>query len=287
MPSPFVLSQHIAPQHLISKVAGGFAASTTPWIRNALIRRFVKAFDVDLSEAARTVEQFESFNDFFTRELREGARPIADHTGFIACPADGAVSQIGAIRDGQVFQAKGREYSVTALLGGDAEQAQKYENGSFATIYLSPRDYHRVHMPAGGALQSTAYVPGDLFSVNQETAEGVDALFARNERLVCHFKGSIGPYASVMVGAMIVAGIDTVWPNRFSTHARAIVKEDFASDSVTLSAGDEMGRFYLGSTVILLFASGGVEWLGDLEAGTPVRMGQPIARRLSAYSDAT
>lgn len=280
MPSPFVLSQHIAPQHLISKFAGGCAASTTPWIKNALIRRFVKAFNVDLTEAARTVEQFESFNDFFTRELREGARPIADHTEFIACPADGAVSQIGAITDGQIFQAKGREYSVTALLGGDAEQAQKYENGSFATIYLSPRDYHRVHMPAGGTLQSTAYVPGDLFSVNQETAEGVDALFARNERLVCHFEGDIGGFASVMVGAMIVAGIDTVWDNQFSTHARSIVKEDFGSDSVVLAAGDEMGRFYLGSTVILLFEPGKVQWLQELQAGSPVRMGQPIARLL-------
>ncbi|MEL6542656.1 MAG: archaetidylserine decarboxylase [Pseudomonadota bacterium] len=280
MPSPFVLSQHIAPQHLISKAAGGFAASTTPWIKNALIRRFVKAFDVDLSEAARTVEQFESFNDFFTRELREGARPIADPAQFIACPADGAVSQIGAITDGQILQAKGRSYSVTALLGGDAEQAQKYENGSFATIYLSPRDYHRVHMPASGMLTSTAYVPGDLFSVNQETADGVDALFARNERLVCHFEGDLGGFVSVMVGAMIVAGIDTVWPNRFRTHARSIVRDDFGSDPVALGAGDEMGRFYLGSTVILLFEPDRVEWLEDLQAGSPVRMGQPIARLL-------
>jgi len=277
MPSPFVLSQHITPQHLISKVAGGFAASTTPWIKNALIRRFVKAFDVDLSEAARTVEQFESFNDFFTRELREGARPIADPAQFIACPAEGAVSQIGAITDGQILQAKGRSYSVTALLGGDAEQAQKYENGSFATIYLSPRDYHRVHMPASGMLTSTAYVPGDLFSVNQETADGVDALFARNERLVCHFEGDLGGFVSVMVGAMIVAGIDTVWPNRFRTHARSIVRDDFGADPVALGAGDEMGRFYLGSTVILLFEPDRVEWLEDLQAGSPVRMGQPIA----------
>ncbi|MEM7702350.1 MAG: archaetidylserine decarboxylase [Pseudomonadota bacterium] len=280
MPSLFVLSQHIAPQHLISKAAGGFAASTTPWIKNALIRRFMKAFNVDLIEAARTVEQFESFNDFFTRELREGARPIADPTQYIACPADGAVSQIGAITDGQIFQAKGRGYSVAALLGGDVDQARRYENGSFATIYLSPRDYHRVHMPAGGSLTSTAYVPGDLFSVNQETAEGVDTLFARNERLVCHFESDIGGFASVMVGAMIVAGIDTVWPNRFSAHARSIVKEDFAMDPVVLGAGDEMGRFYLGSTVILLFEPGKVEWLEQLKAGSPVRMGQPIARLL-------
>ena len=278
MPSLFVLSQHIAPQHLISKWAGGFAASTTPWIKNALIRRFVKAFDVDLSQAARGIDQFESFNDFFTRELREGARPLADTQQFLACPADGAISQIGAIKDGQIFQAKGRSYSVSALLGGDEEQAARYRGGSFATIYLSPRDYHRAHMPADGALRSSVYVPGKLFSVNQETAQGVDALFARNERLVCHFEGALGGFASVMVGAMIVAGIDTVWPKSFDTHGRTLVRETFDQGAVELKAGDEMGRFYLGATVILLFEAGRVEWLDNLGAGTPVRMGQAIAR---------
>lgn len=280
MPSPFVLSQHFAPQHAISKLAGRFASSTNRWLKNLLIQRFIKAFDVDMSEAARTVDQFESFNDFFTRELREGARPIADPDVFIASPADGAISQMGAIKDGQIFQAKGRGYSVSALLGGDTQAAQRYQDGRFATIYLSPRDYHRVHMPAEGALQSTAYVPGDLFSVNQETAEGVDALFARNERLVCHFDSPLGGFASVMVGAMIVAGIDTVWPNRFATHARSPVREDFSENPIELGAGEEMGRFYLGSTVILLFEPGAVAWLDDLKAGSPVRMGQALARRL-------
>ena len=280
MPTPFVLSQHIAPQHLISRLAGRFASSTTPWIKDALIRRFVKAFDVDMSQAARRIEEFESFNDFFTRELKDGARPVADASQFIVCPADGAISQIGAIKDGQIFQAKGRNYSVTALLGGDEAKAQLFEKGEFATIYLSPRDYHRVHSPAQGALQSTAYVPGDLFSVNQETAGGVDALFARNERLVCHFSGEVGPFASVMVGAMIVAGIDTVWPNRFATHASSVVREDFASQSVELAAGAEMGRFYLGSTVILLFAPGQVRWLDGMQAGRAVRMGEALAHRV-------
>ena len=280
MPTPFVLSQHIAPQHLISKLAGRFASSTTPWIKDALIRRFVKAFDVDMSQAARRIEEFESFNDFFTRELKDGARPVADASQFIVCPADGAISQIGAIKDGQIFQAKGRSYSVTALLGGDEAKAQLFEKGEFATIYLSPRDYHRVHSPAQGSLQSTAYVPGDLFSVNQETAGGVDALFARNERLVCHFSGEVGPFASVMVGAMIVAGIDTVWPNRFATHASSVVREDFASQSVELAAGAEMGRFYLGSTVILLFAPGQVRWLDGMQAGRAVRMGEALAHRV-------
>lgn len=280
MPSPFVLAQHIAPQHLISRVLGRLASNSAPWLKDRLIAQFVKTFDVDLSEAARSVEEFETFNDFFTRELREGARPIADPARFIACPADGAISQIGAIDSAQIMQAKGRSYSVSALLGQDYNAAKRYENGSFATIYLSPRDYHRVHMPAAGALQSTAYVPGKLFSVNQETASGVDALFARNERLVCHFDGPAGSFASVMVGAMIVAGIDTVWNNRFQTHARSVVHEDFAAGLVSLDAGDEMGRFYLGSTVILLFEPGRVAWMEDLQPGSPVRMGQKLARLL-------
>ena len=280
MLSPFVLAQHMAPQHALSRAAGFFAASKAPWLKNMLIRRFAKAFDVDLSEAKRTVAEFENFNDFFTRELREGVRPIADTDHYIVCPADGAISQIGKIDGDQIFQAKGRSYSASALLGGSQELARRYENGSFATIYLSPRDYHRVHMPAQGRLQSTTYVPGKLFSVNQQTAEGVDALFARNERLVCQFESQLGGFASVMVGAMIVAGIDTFWPNEFRTHARAIVQEDFTAKAVDLQAGAEMGRFFLGSTVILLFELGKAAWLEDLKAGDAVRMGQPLAQIL-------
>jgi phosphatidylserine decarboxylase len=279
MPSAFIALQHIAPQHALSKLAGMLAESRAPWLRDALIRRFVAAFNVDLSEAARGIGEFASFNDFFTRELKPGARPLADAAQFILSPADGAISQLGAITGGRIFQAKGRDYSATEILGGDTDAA-RFEGGRFMTIYLSPRDYHRVHMPAAGRLQASTYLPGDLFSVNQETAAGVERLFARNERLACLFDGPDGRFASIMVGAMIVAGIDTVWPNAFHTHARAPVREDFAGAAHDFAAGDEMGRFHLGSTVVLLFEPGRVEWLDGLAAGTPLRMGQAIGRRL-------
>jgi phosphatidylserine decarboxylase len=280
MPSPFILFQHLAPQHALTRFAGSLAASETPWLRDRMIRRFAAAYGVDMTEAARGFGEFTSFNDFFTRELKPGARPLADADAFILSPADGAVSQLGTITNGRIFQAKGRDYTAAELLGHGAEAAARFEGGSFITIYLSPRDYHRVHMPAAGSLASTAYVPGDLFSVNGATAEGVDRLFARNERLACLFDGPTGCFASVMVGAMIVAGIDTVWPHRFTGHARSVVREDFGSGAADLAAGDEMGRFYLGSTVVLLFEPGRVEWLEGLAAGDPLRMGQAIGRRV-------
>lgn len=286
MPSAFIAFQHLAPQHALSRLAGLLAGSTSPWLRDTLIRRFVAAFDVDLSEAARGIGEFASFNDFFTRELKPGARPLADAEHFILSPADGAISQFGPIAGGRILQAKGRDYSVAEILGGDADAA-RFEGGRFMTIYLSPRDYHRVHMPAAGRLQTSAYLPGDLFSVNQETAENVERLFARNERLACLFDGPDGRFASIMVGAMIVAGIDTVWPNTFRTHAPAVVREDFSDTPRDFAAGDEMGRFYLGSTVVLLFEPGRVEWLEGLKAGDPLRMGQAIGHRLSPIGSIT
>ncbi|MFN3864545.1 MAG: archaetidylserine decarboxylase [Erythrobacter sp.] len=281
MRSPFIAFQHLVPQHALSRLAGRLADSRTPWLRDMLIRRFVAVFDVDLSEAARGIGEFASFNDFFTRELKPGARPLADSGAFILSPADGAVSQLGPITGGRIVQAKGRDYSVAEILGGDADAA-RFEGGRFITIYLSPRDYHRVHMPAAGRLARSAYLPGDLFSVNQATAAGVERLFARNERLACLFDGPDGRFASIMVGAMIVAGIDTVWPNSLPTHARARVDEDFTAAAHDFAAGDEMGRFYLGSTVVLLFEPGRVEWLESLRAGDRLRMGQAIGRRLTS-----
>lgn len=282
MPSPSILLQHIAPQHALSRLAGAVASSEQPWLRDRLIRRFIAAYDVDMADAARGIGQFTSFNDFFTRELKPGARVLADAGEFILSPADGTISQLGVITQGRIFQAKGRDFTTAEILGHRAETAARFEGGSFITIYLSPRDYHRVHMPAAGMLQSSAYIPGNLFSVNQQTAEGVDRLFARNERLACLFDGPDGGFASVMVGAMIVAGIDTVWPHRFSGHGRAVVREDFAAETYRLAAGGEMGRFYLGSTVVMLFEPGRVGWLEGLKAGDPVRMGQAIGRRASA-----
>lgn len=277
---PFVALQHLLPQHGLSRLAGSLASSRKPWLRDMLIRRFIKAFAVDMTEAARGIGDFASFNDFFTRELRPGARPLADSSKYVLSPADGAVSQLGPITDGRIVQAKGRDYTVAEILGGGGgDDWRRFEGGRFMTIYLSPRDYHRVHMPAAGTLQATTYLPGKLYSVNLATAAGVDRLFARNERLACLFDGADGRFASVMVGAMIVAGIDTVWPNRFHTHGTAPVREDFAQEPRFLKAGDEMGRFYLGSTVVLLFEPGRVEWLESLAPGDALRMGQAIGRR--------
>lgn len=276
----FIALQHLVPQHALSRLAGRVAASEAPWLRDRLIRRFAAAYGVDLSEAARGIGEFASFNDFFTRELKRGARPLADAAQFILSPADGAVSQLGPVSGGRIIQAKGRDYSVAEILGCGAEEAARFEGGSFMTIYLSPKDYHRVHMPAAGTLAKTSYIPGDLFSVNTATAAGVDRLFARNERLSCRFDGPDGHFASIMVGAMIVAGIDTVWPNTFRTHASTPVHEDFAGQDRRFAAGDEMGRFYLGSTVVLLFEPGRVAWREDLVPAAPLRMGEAIARRI-------
>jgi phosphatidylserine decarboxylase len=280
MSSLFIALQHVVPQHALSRLAGHLAASETPWLRDALIRRFVRAYGVDLSEAARGIGEFTSFNDFFTRELKPGARPLADAAQFILSPADGAVSQLGPVSGGRIIQAKGRDYSVAEILGCGPEEAARFEGGSFMTIYLSPKDYHRVHMPAAGTLAATSYIPGDLFSVNVATAAGVDRLFARNERLACRFDGADGHFASIMVGAMIVAGIDTVWPNTVRTHTHAPVHEDFSGAGHAFTAGDEMGRFYLGSTVVLLFEPGRAAWREDLKPGDPLRMGEAIAQRI-------
>lgn len=282
MSSAFIALQHIVPQHALSRLAGSIAASDIPWLRDWLIRRFVAAYGVDLSEANRGIGDFRTFNDFFTRELKPGARPLADSRQFILSPADGAVSQLGSIRSGRIIQAKGRDYSVAEILGSGAKEAGRFEGGSFITIYLSPKDYHRVHMPAAGRLAATSYIPGDLFSVNTATASGVDRLFARNERLSCRFDGPDGHFASIMVGAMIVAGIEPVWPHRYFGDATAPVHEDFSDQARDFSAGVEMGQFYLGSTVVLLFEPGRVAWREDLKSDDPLRMGEAIARRLTA-----
>ena len=281
MSSAFIALQHLVPQHALTRLAGRLAASESPWLRDRMIRRFAAAYGVDMREAARGFGEYVSFNDFFTRELKPGARPLADANRTILSPADGAVSQLGPIRDGRIIQAKGRDYSVEELLGGQVGDAHRFDGGQFITIYLSPRDYHRVHMPAAGALQSSVYLPGKLFSVNPGTAAGVDRLFARNERLACLFDGPDGLFASVMVGAMIVAGIDTVWPHRFHDHETAPVREDFSGSDHRFAAGDEMGRFYLGSTVVLLFEPGRVAWRSDLAPASPLRMGEALGERLT------
>jgi phosphatidylserine decarboxylase len=272
----FVLSQFIIPQHLLSRVVGWFASSKIEFIKNLFIKNFAKKFDVNMSEAKiEDLDTFCSFNDFFTRELKDGARPIAGAK--LVSPADGAVSQLGKIELGRVFQAKGRDFSVTELLGGDSDRAEPYLNGDFTTIYLSPKDYHRVHMPCAGTLVETVYVPGDLFSVNPTTAQGVDGLFARNERLVCMFDTEHGPMAMVLVGAMIVAGIETVWSGQVCPLPKEAQVQKFDGQKIKLEKGEEMGRFKLGSTVVLCFPKDAINFKQEIQATSPLMMGQALA----------
>ena len=271
----FVTLQYLIPQHGLSRLVGILARSEVPWIKTTFINLFMKRFGIDLSEAQiEDPDQFETFNAFFTRALKADARPLeAAEDADIACPADGAVSQLGAIRANQVFQAKGHDYSLYDLLGGDSALASEFTNGQFATIYLSPRDYHRVHMPVTGTLRETRYVPGDLFSVNEATANGVPNLFARNERLVCIFDTEHGPAAVILVGAMIVAGIETVFSGQVTPLPKQVVTTDYQRTApITLEKGDELGRFLLGSTVVLLFPEGKARFESDLKAGSLVRV---------------
>jgi len=278
MNSLFILLQHLLPQHLLSRLTGWLAASEIEWLKDPLIRLFANHFKVEMQEAAEPeLSAYPSFNAFFTRALAEGARTIDGASDGIACPADGAVSQLGAIKAGEIFQAKGHSYSCEDLLA-DKERAEVFNNGQFATIYLSPKDYHRVHMPVAGTLTAQTYIPGKLFSVNQVTAENVRGLFARNERLVCHFDTEFGPMAMVLVGAMIVAGIETVWSGQVAPPPRQPTTLDFsrAPAGVSLLKGDEMGRFMLGSTVILLFPENSMAWEQQFQANTPTRMGERL-----------
>ncbi len=279
MDALFIILQHLLPQHSLSRITGWLAATEIDWIKNPLMRLFANHFKVDMSEAAEPeLEAYPSFNAFFTRALGEGARPVDAAESSIVCPADGAISQLGAIEDGRLFQAKGRMFTAEELLG-DAEHAAAFRQGQFATIYLSPRDYHRVHMPIAGELSAQTYIPGQLFSVNQITAEGVERLFARNERLVCYFDTSVGPVAMVLVGAMIVAGIETVWSGQVAPPPKEPKTIDFkhAPAGVRLDKGEEMGRFKLGSTVILLFPENSIEWDERYAANTPTRLGEVLA----------
>lgn len=272
--SLFIGFQHVVPQHLLSRFVGNLAASENSFIKNTFIKNFAANYDVNMSEA---VEEnplaYPSFNEFFTRALKPGARPIAAAQTAIVSPADGAISQIGDISADKIFQAKGHDYSVVTLLGGDAQRAAPFIGGQFATVYLSPKDYHRVHMPFTGKLTQMIYVPGDLFSVNTTTAENVPNLFARNERVVCLFETDIGPMAVVLVGAMIVAGIATTWAGNLAPQGKKVVVTNY-DGSLTLKKGDELGRFYLGSTAIVLFGPQVMNWSQHLAATTAVRMGE-------------
>ena len=275
-----VLSQYVLPKQALTQFAGRVASRQGGASTTSLIRWFVGKYGVDMSEAAEPdIAKYLSFNDFFTRELKAGARPLAQAD--LLCPVDGAISQFGAIEDDQIFQAKGHRYSTTALVGGDAELAAQFRHGHFATLYLSPRDYHRIHMPCDGLLQRMIYVPGDLFSVNPATARGVPGLFARNERVVCVFEHQGRPWVLVLVGATIVGSMATVWHGVVNRSRRGEVRQwDYREQKLRLSQGQEMGRFLLGSTVVMLFPEGPLQFNPAWQPGGAIRMGQAMAQRI-------
>lgn len=276
----FAAIQYVLPHHLISRVVHYFVECKIPWFKNALIRWIIEHYNVDMSEAQQeSPEAYKHFNDFFTRPLKEGARPLPENQQTIVSPADGAISQLGDIKHGRVFQAKGHDYSLIELLGSDAELSKEFAGGKFATIYLSPRDYHRIHTPAGGKLRQMIHVPGRLFSVNQGTVENIPNLFARNERVVSIFDTEHGPMAVIMVGAINVASIETVWAGVVTPQNKRVASTHYGdhSQSISLDRADEMGRFKLGSTAIVLFGAGKVEWLEKWQPGMTIKMGEALA----------
>ncbi len=277
-----VLPQYLLPKKALTAFGGWVATRRWGGLTTRLIAWFVKKYQVNMAEAAEpNLAAYPCFNDFFTRALAPGARPLSDSTW--VCPVDGAISQFGSIAKDQIFQAKGHFYSTTALVGGDATLAAQFENGSFATIYLSPRDYHRIHMPCDGRLRRMVYVPGDLFSVNPTTARGVPGLFARNERVVCVFDTDQGPLVLTLVGATIVGSMATVWHGVVNPPRLPQVTEwRYDSGAVTLRKGEEMGRFLLGSTVVLLWPQDTLDWNPRWQSGAPVRLGESMGQQAGA-----
>jgi phosphatidylserine decarboxylase len=275
-----VLPQYLIPKQALTALAGKLASKEAGSLTTSVIRWFVGRYDVNMAEAANPdIASYKSFNEFFTRPLQAGARPLAE-AEFIS-PVDGAISQFGAIERDQIFQAKGHSYSTTALVGGDRELAAQFENGSFATLYLSPRDYHRIHMPCAGRLTRMIYVPGALFSVNPTTARGVPGLFARNERVVCVFDSAFGPFVLVLVGATIVGSMATVWHGVVNPPRSGVLREWRYDENATVSLqkGDEMGRFLLGSTVVMLFPKNTLAFNPDWAPTAAIRMGETMGER--------
>lgn len=270
----FIRSQKLLPQHQLSRLVGKVAESEHTLLKTAVIYTFKQRYGIDLSIAeAEEISKYPSFNAFFTRALKDGARPIDTDVASIVSPADGAISQLGKISDGEIFQAKGQSFSTEQLIA-DPLLAEPFKDGEFMTVYLSPKDYHRVHMPMAGKLTETLYVPGELYSVNQVTAENIPGLFARNERMVCLFDTELGRMAVVLVGAMIVAGIETVATGKVKPNGRIEVQQH----ALELQKGDELGRFYLGSTAIILFEKDKVKWNEQLGALSAVQMGRGIGK---------
>ncbi len=276
-----VIPQYLLPKQALTAFAGIVASAKAGGLTTRLIRWFVGRYAVYMSEAANPdIASYQSFNEFFTRPLREGARPIAGAA--YVCPVDGAISQTGAIKGDQIFQAKGHHYTTTALVGGDQTLAAKFRDGQFATLYLSPKDYHRIHMPCDGRLTRMIYVPGALFSVNPTTARGVPGLFARNERVVCVFESADGPFVLTLVGATIVGSMATTWHGVVNPPRTGNIREWTYDDKpVALKRGEEMGRFLLGSTVVMLFAKGLLQFNPQWSPAGAIRMGEAMGNKPS------
>lgn len=274
-----VLPQYLIPKQALTVCAGKVASARAGKLTTSLIRWFVGKYQVNMDEAANPdIAGYASFNEFFTRPLRADARPQAS-SDFIS-PVDGAISQFGPIQKDQIFQAKGHSYSSTALVGGDAELASQFQDGNFATLYLSPRDYHRIHMPCDGRLTRMIYVPGALFSVNPTTARGVPGLFARNERVVCVFESTFGSFVLTLVGATIVGSMATSWHGVVNPPRSSTVREWHYDDQpINLKKGEEMGKFLLGSTVVMLFPRNTLDFNPEWVSAKPVRMGEMMGNR--------
>lgn len=276
-----IKTQYVLPKHLLSRLLGRLAAAEAGPLTQWLIRLFIKAFNINMQEAMfEQPSAYKTFNEFFTRPLKDGIRPIVESQNLLCQPVDGAVSQFGDIVGDKIFQAKGHDYSLTALLGGKPELAECFKGGKFVTIYLAPSDYHRIHMPIQGKLSDTLHVPGDLFSVNPLTAANVPGLFARNERVVTIFDTPVGKVALVLVGATIVASIETVWAGNITPPAGKYVQHwQHLNDDIELEKGQEMGRFKLGSTVVLCFEPNKIEF-ETLTAGGTTRLGEALAKKI-------
>lgn len=272
-----VVLQHLLPKQALTALAGRVAGAEAGAATTAVIRWFVRRYGVDMTEAAEPdPASYRTFNEFFTRPLKPGARPIAAAAWI--CPVDGAVSQFGAIAGDRLLQAKGHDYTTRALVGGDAALAARFDGGHFATLYLSPRDYHRIHMPAAGRLVRMIHVPGSLYSVNPATVRALPGLFTRNERVVCLFEGAGGPFVMVLVGATIVGSMATVWHGVVNPPRPGTVREwRYDGEAVALRQGDEMGRFLLGSTVVMLWPAGPLRFNAQWAPGRSIRLGEAMA----------
>jgi phosphatidylserine decarboxylase len=273
--------QYVLPHHFLSRSIAKLADCQIPLIKNTLINLFVRLYKVDLNTAAITkLSEYPSFNAFFTRALKESTRPIAQEDNVVISPAEGTISQSGSIQNGKLVQTKGHLFSLTELLGGDQKLADSFQQGDFVTIYLAPHNYHRVHMPIDGKLMTTKYIPGRLFSVNSQSVAHIPNLFCRNERLISLFQTKTGPLAIILVGAMLVAGIETVWGQRESpSQSREILEKNYIDKNIFLTQGSEMGRFLFGSTVILLFPPNMIK-LCPLKERQIITMGFPLGSLL-------